>query len=162
MAVGGLVAPVAAALPPGFPDVGKFSAVDPAPYIYVGQKGGRIIGFTTAQLSCSWELPTEQGEHRSVGCSGEIPGVPEGVPTNSYGLDCDSISMGGPVGSSPLYTFSRGNGPCPPPHGSPRVAVGAKVTAGNVTCAVTDDGVACIDPIVNHGFVLQHPLSWVF
>ena len=156
------VAPVAGALPPGFPDLSKFSAVDPAPYIYAGQKGGRIIGFMTAQLKCSWELSADPDEHYGVGCAGDIPGIPEGVPPNKYGVDCDGISMGGPVGTSPLYTFSRGNGPCPPPDGSPRLAVGAKITAANLTCAVIADGVACIDPIVNHGFVLQHPLSWVF
>lgn len=158
-----LPAPVAAALPPGFPDLSKFSAVEPAPYISVGIKGGRGIGFVTDGLSCGWQLSNDPNAHEGAVCSGNIPGMPAEVPHEQYAPGCDGISMSGPSGGvSPLYTFLRGNGPCVPPLGSHRLAVGAKITAGNTTCAVTADGVACVDLIVNHGFVLQQPLSWVF
>lgn len=160
LALSGVAPPSAAAAPPGFPDLSKFSAVDPAPYVaVVGTKSVRRIQFVAGQLNCSWELTADPNAHDGVSCSGDIPGIPDGVPRGEYDNSCDGISTGGAVG---LYTFSRGTGPCPPPDGFRPVPVGAKITAASATCAVTPDGVACIDPIVNHGFVLQHPLSWVF
>ena len=95
-------------------------------------------------------------------CAGDIPGIPDEVPREQYAPSCDGISTGTTGGASPLYTFLRGNGPCPPPAGVRSLAVGAKITEADNTCAVTADGVACIDSIVNHGFVLAHPRSWVF
>jgi hypothetical protein len=155
--------PAAAAAPPGFPDLGRFSAVDPAPYISVGIKAGRGIGFAAGQLRCGWSLSTDPNAHTGVACSGDIPGIPDEVPQEPYAPSCDGISMSGPSGgTSVLYTFLRGKGPCPPPEGLRPLPAGAKITADNTTCAVTTDVVACIDPIVNHGFVLQHPRSWVF
>jgi hypothetical protein len=161
LAFGGVAAPPAGAAPPGFPDLSRFAAVDPAPYVTSAIKTRSSIGFVTAGLTCTWDLWPDA--HTGVMCYGEIPGVPPEVPNSQCADKCVSISMGGGSGgASPLYVFSRGNGPSPLPEGFTPLAVGAKITAGNATCAATGDGVACIDPIVNHGFVLQHPLSWVF
>src|SRR5262249_18337103 len=121
MALGGLLAPSApsaGAAPPGFPDLSKFSAVDPAPSISLGGKGDRSIGFVTARLRCSWELSSDPNAHNGVVCSGDIPGIPEEVPHEQDAPSCDGISTSGPSGGvSPLYAFLRGNGPCPPPEG---------------------------------------------
>jgi hypothetical protein len=163
LAAGVLPLPPAAAAPPGFPDLSTFSAVDPTPYISVGIKGDRTLEFATpTQLKCSWQLFREPDAHTGIVCAGNIPGIPEEVPREQYAPACDGISTGTTGGASPLYTFFRGNGPCLPPVGVRPLAVGAKITEADDTCAVTGDGVACIDPILNHGFVLQHPRSWVF
>ena len=153
-------APAADAAPPGFPDLNAFSAVDPAPYISVGIKGARGIAFVTDRLRCGWQLPKDPNMHGAVACTGNIPGLPPEVPTVQYSGQCDGVSNDEASG---LYMFSRGDGSCGrPPQDSPRLAAGSKITAAHVTCVVTGDGLACIDPIVNHGFVLQQPLSSVF
>ena len=152
--------PTAVAAPPSFPDLNAFSAVDPAPYISVGIKGGRGIAFVTERLRCAWPLRKDPNQHELIGCTGLIPGLPAEVPTEQYSSACAGIAGDKFTG---IYAFSRGDGSCAPPFpDSPRLAVGSKITAANVTCAVTGDGLACIDPIINHGFVLQQPLSWVF
>jgi hypothetical protein len=147
----GATAPTAAALPPGFPDLDAFTAVDPAPYVQHGLKASRI-GFTTPTLTCTWDYRPDHNDHVVPGCSGTIVGLPAEAPQSEMEGSCDGI------GSS----FGRGRGACPPPSGYPRLAPGHKLTAVNTTCAVTDDGVACIDPIVNHGFDVQPSGSWVF
>jgi hypothetical protein len=165
MAAGALLAPLppAAAAPPGFPDLSTFTAVDPTPYISVGLKGDRTLEFVTpTQLKCSWQLLREPNAHTGMVCAGNIPAIPDEVPREQYAPACDGISTGTTGGASPLYTFLRGNGPCPPPVGVRPLSVGDKITEADNTCTVTGDGVACIDPIVNHGFVLAQLRSWVF
>lgn len=146
----GATAPAVDAAPPGFPDLDAFTAVDPAPYVEHGLKASRI-GFTTPTLTCTWDYRPDHNDHVAVGCQGTIVGMPADA-RHSEISSCDGVSS----------TFARGRGSCPPPGEYPRLAPGHKLTAVNTTCAVTDDGVACIDPIVNHGFVVQPSGSWVF
>ncbi|MUL81542.1 MULTISPECIES: hypothetical protein [unclassified Mycolicibacterium] len=147
----GATAPIADASPPGFPDLDAFSAVDPAPYVEHGLKASRV-GFTTPTMTCSWDYLQDHNAHVVAGCRGTIVGMPAEARQSEIGSSCDGVGS----------TFTRGSGPCPPPDEYPRLAPGHKLTAVNTTCAVTDDGVACIDPIVNHGFVVQPSGSWVF
>ncbi|NOP98048.1 hypothetical protein [Mycolicibacterium fortuitum] len=144
-------APTVDAAPPGFPDLDTFSAVDAAPYVQHGLKASRV-GFTTSTLTCTWDYRPDRNDHVVAGCSGTVVGMPAEAPQSEMEASCDGVSS----------SFVRGRGPCPPPAGYPRLAPGRKLTAVNTTCAVTDDGVACIDPIVNHGFVVQSSGSWVF
>lgn len=146
----GATAPSADASPPGFPDLDAFSAVDPAPYVEHGLKASRI-GFTTPTMTCSWDYLPDHNAHAVVGCRGTIVGMPADTPQSEAATSCDGVGS----------TFARGRGPCRS-EDYPRLAPGHKLTAVNTTCAVTDDGVVCIDPIVNHGFVVQPSGSWVF
>lgn len=155
----GLAAPATAA-PPGFPDVGAFSAADPSQYVQRSKFD--TIGFTTPTLTCSWDYIDDPNRHVPVQCYGQLPGLP-----GASGAACASVYQ--PARSSAdtyvssVYVFTRGGDTtCAPPDGFPRLAVGQKLTATNNTCVVTADGVACIDPVVNHGFVLQPAGSWVF
>lgn len=146
----GATAPTVDASPPGFPDLDAFSAVDPAPYVEHGLKASRI-GFTTPTMTCSWDFLPDHNAHVVVRCRGTIVGMPADAPQSEAATSCDMVDS----------TFARGRGPCPS-EDYPRLAPGHKLTAVNTTCAVTDDGVACIDPVVNHGFVVQPSGSWVF
>jgi hypothetical protein len=155
----GLVAPAAAA-PPGFPDLSAFAAADPAQHVQRSRFD--TIGFTTPTLTCSWDYIDEPDRHVPVQCYGQLPGLP-GASGTSCGTAYRPARSSADTYVSSVYVFSRGGDTtCAPPAGFPRLAVGQKLTATNNTCAVTDDGVACIDPIVNHGFVLQPAGSWVF
>ncbi len=147
----GATAPTVYAAPPGFPDLDAFSAVDPAPYVEHGLKVSRI-GFTTPTMTCTWDYLQDRNAHVVAGCRGTIVGIPADARQSEAGSSCDGVGS----------TFIRGSGHCPSPEDYPRLRPGHKLTAVNTTCAVTDDGVACIDPVVNHGFVVQPSGSWVF
>jgi hypothetical protein len=59
------------------------------------------------------------------------------------------------------YSFQKGTG-CPVVT-SPLLNVGQKITKADITCVVGADRLtACIDPILNRGFVLQPSGSWTF
>lgn len=46
---------------------------------------------------------------------------------------------------------------------TPLLNVGQKITTAGITCAVGGDRLtACIDPLLNRGFVLQPSGSWTF
>ncbi|MEV0673629.1 hypothetical protein [Mycobacterium sp. NPDC050441] len=146
----GATAGRADAAPPGFPDLDAFSAVNPAPYVVHGLKAS-TVRFTTPTMTCGWDYRPDHNDHVVAVCRGTIVGIPAEVPQSEIESSCDGVSS----------SFTRGRGPCLP-EDYPRLAPGHKLTAVNTTCAVTDDGVACIDPIVNHGFVVQPSGSWVF
>ncbi|WP_458317209.1 hypothetical protein [Mycolicibacterium brisbanense] len=156
----GVLAPPAAAAPPGFPDLDAFSAADPSQHVQRSKFD--TIGFTTPTLTCSWDYIDDPDRHVPVQCHGQLPGLP-GAPGMRCGSVYEPARSSADTYVSTLYVFTRsGEATCAPPDGFPRLAAGHKLTATNNTCAVTDDGVACIDPIVNHGFVLWPAGSWVF
>lgn len=156
-------------VPPGFPDLSGFTEVDPKPYVQVW-KAVAGIHFTTPTLTCSWPYSDDSPLpllHVGVTCVGAIPGMPETAATLPKPRDCDWISMagsGGPRTDHGLraYTFIRGTGACPAPPDDFRLAPGSTLSASSITCAVTQDGVACVDPVLNHGFVLSPAGSWSF
>jgi hypothetical protein len=64
--------------------------------------------------------------------------------------------------ASDLSPYGFFDGTCPAIT-SPMLNVGQKITAANTTCLVGADRLtACIDPILNRGFVLQSSGSWTF
>lgn len=161
--LGATAVPAAHADPPGFPDLSRFSAVDTAAHVTHYVRGGSAVGFSTPDgVACSWPLAEDPDFHTTVQCSGDIPGIPATVPDTDRTGCAQLIQGGGLAGSTYLYTFVRRGGySCPPFPAT--LAVGEKISASNITCAVGDGGVtACIDPLMNHGFVLQPSGSWVF
>ncbi|MEZ0363664.1 hypothetical protein ACAG26_08165 [Mycobacterium sp. pUA109] len=149
--------------PPGFPDLSTFTAVDPKPYLRLVLKSTHI-GFTTPTLSCSWPYQDGGPIHYGASCTGVIPGMPDTAASKPEA--CDGIALAGDT--APVYrgvrtyTFVRGSGDCPAPPDQFRLTPGSKLSASSITCAVTQDGVACTDPIMNHGFVLSPAGSWSF
>jgi hypothetical protein len=152
----------ATATPPGFPDLNAFQPVDPAPYTMHFPRGGGGVFFSTPDgLQCGWaSLANGPQDHVSSGCNGPIPGL----DAASVGSDgCSGVGTSTPSGlASDLgpYVFSKGG--CPV-ISTPVLKVGKKFTAANTTCLVGADRLtACIDPILNRGFVLQPSGSSVF
>lgn len=151
--------PHAAALPPGFPDLGGFAAVPVDNYIGTGPKGpGRFVSFSTPyNIECSFTATTDPvpaGTTQGVGCDGDIPGVASrGTPTEACAVG--KVGEAGAAGfrtereptSCPLGSFNSGT----------LLSAGQKVTYQNVTCAVGGDGlVACLDTSLGqHGFALK-------
>jgi hypothetical protein len=158
-----LTAPTASALPPGFPDLNAFTAVDPESHIVHYLRGGSAVTFATPDgVQCNWPDLQDPNAHTDVRCSGNIPGIPAFVP-NDESSGCPTVSQaGGLVDGTLLYVFSRHGGwACPPFPSS--LNVGEKISSANITCAVAQGNVtACVDQMVNHGFVLRPSGSWVF
>ncbi|HME17816.1 MAG TPA: hypothetical protein VKG83_20625 [Mycobacterium sp.] len=158
-----LVTPKASALPPGFPDPNAFTAVDAASHIvHYPRSGAAVIIATPDGVQCSWGVPGGPDSHTDVRCSGNIPGIPVSVPDDGRAGCATLGKSGGSMGATYLYVFDRrGGSTCPPFPAT--LTVGQKISATNITCVVAAGNVtACIDPIVNHGFVLQPSGSWVF
>jgi hypothetical protein len=157
-----LATPKASALPPGFPDLNAFTAVDAASHIvHYPRSGSDVVIATPDGVQCSWGVAGGPDPHTDVHCSGHIPGIPASVPDDGR-TGCARLGKsGGAVGATYLYVFDRHAGSCPP--FPVTLTVGQKISATNITCVVAAGNVtACIDPIVNHGFVLRPSGSWVF
>jgi hypothetical protein len=152
---------VATAAPPKFPDINGFQAVDPGRYTTLFGRGGGGIFFATPDgLQCGWaSLADGPQDHVSAGCSGPLPGLPEGAPRGRYGCEYVGTASSMPSDLSPYGFF---DGTCPVIT-SPLLNAGQKITSANTTCLVGADRVtACIDPILDRGFVLQPSGSWIF
>ncbi len=144
---------IATATPPNFPDLNAFQPVDPAPYTAAARAGGAAYFVTPDGLQCNLPDPSKPGDHVSASCDGPLPGLPGNAPVGS-----DGCSVVGPPTSVPTdlgpYSFQKGTG-CPIVT-SPLLTVGQKITKADITCVVGADRLtACIDPILNRGFVLQ-------
>jgi hypothetical protein len=151
---------VAMAAPPGFPELDAFQPVDPGPYTSAGRAGGAVYFATPDRLQCVLPAAAKPGDHVSASCDGPLPGLPDNAPVGS-----DGCSMVGPPTSLPTdlspYTFQKGTG-CPIIT-TPVLNAGQKISKGDITCVVGADRLtACIDPILNRGFVLQAGGSWTF
>lgn len=166
--------PAAQAYPPGFPDLETFTAVDPAQFTssYFAGRGGTItdVGFRTPDgIYCGWTRVDNPAYHPDFTCTGSIPGVPGYVDQRDE-PGCTRIAMGESLaGSAPIYAFTHmahNSGSCPSVTAGAANRVltpGHKLTSTNITCAVAEGNVtACIDPIVNRGFVLTPAGSWTF
>lgn len=159
------LAQTAHAGPLGFPDLNAFQSVDPAPYTAAPRGGGGTYFSTPDGLSCLLPAPYHPGQHMSASCGGHIPGLPAGTPTSSDG--CSDVGTGAPVPTDlGPYKFSQGTGcavvsPYNPP---PKLLnAGQKISRGDLTCVVGADRLtACIDPILNRGFVLRPSGSMTF
>lgn len=161
--VGAVVLPLAqpltaAAEPAGFPDINAFQPVEPSSYIAGKQR--EVVAFTTPDgLQCAWAARTGPEDHVSVGCAGRLPGLPDSAPVGDTGCTGVGVPSAMPNDLSP-YGLQQNN--CPVLT-APLLAAGHKLTASNITCLVGADRLtACIDPILNRGFVLQPSGSWVF
>jgi len=153
-------ASTAAAAPPGFPDLDAFQPVDPAQYATGGRGGGQTFFATPDGLQCGWPIVNKPDDHVSAGCDGPLPGLPVTAPVGSDGCSVVGTATSLPSDLGP-YGFQRGTG-CPVLT-SQVLNVGQKITAANITCVVGADRLtACIDPILNRGFVLQPAGSWTF
>jgi hypothetical protein len=167
--LGGVFIPprIAAATPPGFPDVNAFAPVDPRPHIYDALSGDphnlqdiRVRFATPYGVACLWSYATSETVYSNMECIGNIPGIPDSVPDNG-GLGCARV--GQLNGWSNEIAFDRHWGSCPPFPPIASLDVGQKIDAGNTTCVVGDNSlIACIDPAHDRGFVLQPSGSWVF
>jgi hypothetical protein len=151
---------IATATPPNFPDLNAFQSVDPAPYTVAARAGGAAYFVTPDGLQCSLPSPNKPGDHVSASCDGPLPGLPGNAPVGS-----DGCSVVGPPTSVPTdlgpYSFQKGTG-CTVVT-SPLLNVGQKITKADITGVVGADRLtACIDPILNRGFVLQPSGSWTF
>ncbi|BBZ12528.1 hypothetical protein [Mycobacterium branderi] len=82
--------PIAAAAPPGFPDVNAFTPVDPQAYLgasrYLDNDDKDVgVWFSTADgVVCSWTYfpRTSPAGWPGITCMGNIPGIPDSVPDN--------------------------------------------------------------------------------
>ncbi|MEZ0365271.1 hypothetical protein ACAG26_16445 [Mycobacterium sp. pUA109] len=172
-ALSALVAPpVAAAQPPGFPDLNAFSPVDPQGYLRIdnaGQPGDaaasttRVYFSTSDGVLCRWVYvpPGIQNPiaYPATVCSGDIPGIPDSVPDDG-GPGCAQVGQAAPFSAE--YAFNRHWGACPP-FNAVALDPGQKIATGSATCvAGAGSLIACIDPVHDHGFVLQPSGSWVF
>lgn len=146
--------------PPKFPDLNAFQAVDAAPYTAAARAGGAAYFATPDGLQCVLPNPPKPGEHVSASCDGPLPGLPDNAPVGSDGCSVVASPSSLPTDLNP-YSFQKGTG-CPIIT-SPLLNVGQKLTKGDITCVVGADRLtACIDPILNRGFVLQSAGSWTF
>jgi hypothetical protein len=147
---------------PQFPDLSSYSAVK-AEQFYLPLRGGPSYEFITPnQIHCRTTLG-------GIACSGNLPAVPDSAPEEK-GDGCalveGDLSTSGHTGP---YSFSRGNGQCPPFGGDhfETLAAGQKTTlymfqTSTVTCGVgPNDLLACTDTD-SHGFVVQPSGSWTF
>ena len=154
--------PIAVAAPSGFPDVNAFSPVDPKSHT-VSNPRTTVIGFVApGGVGCSWGFGTDPDEHGAVLCEGTIPGVPASAPDNGSTGCAQAKTAGYPANGGP-YVIARHGGSCGPFSAFPRLNVGQKLSATNITCVVgANDLTACIDTGADHGFVLQPSGSWGF
>lgn len=151
----------AAAQPPGFPDLNAFQPVDPSGYTASARAGGAVYFVTPDGLSCIVPNPYKPGDHVSAGCGGRLPGLPDNAPIGPGGCSLVANPTGLPTDLGP-YSFQKGTG-CPIDDTTPLLNVGQKITTGIITCVVGADRLtACVDPILNRGFVLQPSGSWTF
>jgi hypothetical protein len=151
---------IATASPPGFPDLNAFQPVDPTGYTAAPRAGGAVYFVTPDGLQCILPNPYRPGDHVSASCSGPLPGLPANATVGPGG--CSEVttptSLATDLGP---YSFQQDTG-CPILT-TPLLNVGQKITTGDITCVVgTDRLTACIDPILNRGFVLQPSGSWTF
>jgi hypothetical protein len=142
-------ASVKAQPPEGFPDLGTFTVADPAQYTL----GGRSF-VSPKQVSCV----LDHGPHKSIVCSGSLPGLPQNVP----GVGCPIAHKPDAAAGDAPYMFERTGPDCASSRSVP-LGVGQKLSGENGTCAVGEnDLVACIDADMKHGFVLTPAGSWTF
>lgn len=152
---------VATAAPPKFPDLNAFQPVDTAPYtMYFGRGGGGVFFATPDGLQCGWgSLANGPSDHISVECDGPLPGLPETAARRQGG--CERVGVASSLHSD-LSPYGFFQGTCPVIT-APVLDIGQKITAANTTCLVGADRLtACIDPVLNRGFVLQSSGSWTF
>jgi hypothetical protein len=149
--------PIAAAAPPGFPDVNAFSPVDPSSHT-ISNPRSAVIGFVApGGVGCSWRYSTDPSDHAAVLCEGNIPGIPASAPDNGSTGCAQAKAAGG------AYVINSHGGACPPFNGFPPLNVGQSLSATNITCVVgANDLTACIDSSDDHGFVLQPSGSSAF
>ncbi|WP_322857756.1 hypothetical protein [Mycobacterium shigaense] len=151
---------IAKAAPPNFPDLNAFQPVDPAPYTATARAGGAAYFATPDGLQCSLPNPARPGDHVSASCDGPLPGLPADSSVGSDGCSMVGSPTSLPTDLGP-YRFQAGTG-CPIIT-SPLLNAGHKITKADITCVVGADRLtACIDPILNRGFVLQPSGSWTF
>jgi hypothetical protein len=151
---------IAKAAPPNFPDLNAFRPVDPAPYTATAHAGGAAYFATPDGLQCSLPNPAKPGDRVSASCDGPLPGLPADAPVGGDGCSAVGTPTSLPTDLGP-YSFQKGTG-CPIIT-SPLLNPGQKITKADITCVVGVDRLtACIDPILNRGFVLQPSGSWIF
>lgn len=163
--------PVAQALPPGFPDIDKFTAVDPALFIHPGAKypqrsyGDDAAFWTPDGVYCQWGSSAGIEGFRSIRCVGNIPGVPEMVP-NHGAPGCTALESKGGSPSGMLVFSHLDLDACANSQRrdwSAVLPVGHKLDAPAITCAVGEGNVtACVDRFLYKGFVLAPSGSWTF
>lgn len=149
----------AAAQPADFPDLDTFQPVDPAGYTAAPRAGGATYFVTPDGLQCVLPKPAAPGDHVSASCGGPLPGLPDTLvgERGCSGVDTPT-SLPGDLGP---YRFTK-DANCPI-LSSLLLNVGQRITAGGITCVVGADRLtACIDPVLNRGFVLQPAGSWTF
>lgn len=146
--------------PPKFPDVDAFQPADPARYTANARAGGAAYFLTPDGLQCVIPASGKSGEHVSASCIGQLPGLPTDAPVGSDGCSAVGSPTQYPTDLAP-YTFQQGTG-CPIIT-APLLDIGRKITKSDITCLVGADRLtACIDPVLNRGFVLQPSGSWTF
>jgi hypothetical protein len=154
---------IAAAAPPGFPDVNAFSPVDPSSHTVGNPRSSEIEFVAPDGVSCSWGFSTEPNDREAVLCEGNIPGIPASAPDDGNS-GCGQVHVVGyPNSRTGPYVISRHGGSCGPFSGFPPLGVGQKLSATNITCVVgANDLTACIDSSDGHGFLFEPSGSSAF
>lgn len=135
--------------PAGFPDLSKFTAVDPSHF----NLGGTAF-VTSQQVTCVLDY----GPQKSIVCSGGI----EGIPASVSGTGCPVVRKADESSTDSPYLLRREEPDCASSRAVP-IQVGQKLSGSNGTCAVGENQlVACVDADYEHGFVLQPSGSWTF
>jgi hypothetical protein len=144
-----LTAPAAGAQSGDFPDLGRFSSVDPAAYVrpfsYAERWANGYLFFQTpGGISCAVGA--------STWCTGPLPAV--AVPPGGCG-SVDFDNRGFQIRTTPQACV---------PSSDPLLNPGEKLTNAtyDTTCAVSSSLLACITAGNRHGFVLQPSGSWAF
>ncbi|HEU0191976.1 MAG TPA: hypothetical protein VFR17_12025 [Mycobacterium sp.] len=166
LAAGG-VAPPAAALPPGFPDLAAFTAAPAKDYLTDNPKWpGRYLEFSTPyNIQCSFGAG---GFQQPGGCVGDMPGMDKAPyfddVDRSGGCSHGLVSYSDDPAGMQLSRVPQSCDAHPEFNAGRSLGAGQKVSYAGVTCAVGADRlVACLDTAAGeHGFVLRPAGSTAF
>lgn len=131
--------------PPPIPDVNAYMPVNPADYT---TNKGRWFAFAgPAGVICS--IDNLSGDY---GCSGPLPGAPEGV----------NLVSGGPVGAPRFSTTAEPSSFAGPAGAVKALPPNTRLSFRQISCGVDDAGVvACFNSRDQVGFVVGPTATWI-
>jgi hypothetical protein len=162
----------AAPIPPGFPDLAGYAAVDASEYMF-WTHGHQFMEFypPSKHYECSVDITGSSGGHPlAPRCSGDIPGADDAPAEEPITSGCSQAQIIPGTPPNPVGSIGRYNSTCEPFSGrhfdrpEEELPAGHKITIGPITCAQGEgDNTACLDARGGgHGFVISPERSWTF